>query len=60
MNPEAVEWLENLDEADHVKMFAPVYPFTAEIFSLKDIHEGERCNGRCYMCREAEELVVIE
>lgn len=39
MNPEAIDWLEGLDENERVRFFAPAYPFDGKLFSLKEDHE---------------------
>lgn len=59
MNPEAVQWLEALDENLRVKYFLPVYPWDGKFFALKDDHEYTT-RGRCAQCKNAEELVVID
>lgn len=60
MNPEAIEWLENLPPEGRQRRFTPAISSSGsdgtELFSLKDDHE------RCPFCRAADrrgQLVVI-
>lgn len=39
MNPEAVQWLEGLDEDQHLGRFTPPLSTPGDLFSLKDDHE---------------------
>jgi len=58
VNPEAVKWLEELDENARVDYFKPCYPFDGKLYSFKDDHENP--NGlRCWQCVTTGELLVI-
>lgn len=57
MNPEAVEWLESLDENERLRMFSPHLGAPGRLFTLKEDHES------CAFCpmarRYGGELLVI-
>lgn len=59
----AVDWLENVDEVEHMEYFTPAHGATS-LFTLKRDHENvSSVSGTCYDCRYASErgdLVVIE
>ncbi len=57
MNPEAIEWLENLSEDNRYDRFTPICA-NEGLFQLKDDHE--MIPGRhCRFCDPAEELVTV-
>lgn len=59
----AVDWLETVDEREHMEYFTPVVGAT-DLFTLRRDHENvSSVSGTCYDCRYASEhggLVVIE
>lgn len=60
MNPEAVEWLENLDEGVHAYLFAPNLFSPDSVFaSFKDDHEGASTCWHCLNAIRSEGLLVI-
>lgn len=55
----AIEWLEEMPEAEHVYHFRPPAGEVSGMFSVK--HDHERTSyGVCYRCSRTETLVVIE
>ena len=61
MNPEAVQWLESLDEEQHLSLFRPPCGPWGELYSLKLSHESSQLcvSAGCYR-RAAGQLLVIE
>ena len=66
MNPEAIEWLENLTPEERGQHFSMCNHYGSTrgglgLFSLKQDHEGESDldGGRCGFCLGLKNLVVI-
>lgn len=58
MNPEAVEWLESLDENEHLGRFRPAIAEPGKLFGIKEDHESCRICPMAGLFGQPELLVI--